>query len=123
MKKIFRILVLVAVVAIVVVVARRKLTGEAVAEGPLTLYGNIDIRQVNLGFRVDGRVESMDFEEGDPVAKGQVIATLDTGPLSDSLALCNAQAAVAEAAVKKLEAGTRPSEIAISKAQLEELRL
>ena len=46
-------------------------------EQPLTLYGNIDIRQVNTAFRVGGRLETMNFEEGDIVHKGDVLATLD----------------------------------------------
>ncbi|MBI3311652.1 MAG: secretion protein HlyD, partial [Serratia liquefaciens] len=32
---------------------------------PLTLYGNVDIRTVNLGFRVDGRLASLTVDEGD----------------------------------------------------------
>ena len=36
----------------------------------LVLYGNVDIRQVDLGFRVSGRVETMPFQEGDFVPAG-----------------------------------------------------
>ena len=50
-------------------------------EKELTLYGNIDIRQVNTAFRVGGRLEKMNFEEGDTVSAGDVLAELDTEPL------------------------------------------
>lgn len=43
----------------------------------LTLYGNIEIREVNLSFRVSGRLSKLFFEEGDYVKKGETIALLD----------------------------------------------
>lgn len=43
----------------------------------ITLYGNIEIRQVDLAFRVDGRVKKLFFEEGDLVQKGDLVALLD----------------------------------------------
>lgn len=36
----------------------------------LTLYGNVDIRTVNLSFRVGGRVESLAVDEGDAIKAG-----------------------------------------------------
>lgn len=45
----------------------------------LTLYGNIEIRQVDLGFRVEGKVQKMFAEEGDKVKEGQLLASLDDG--------------------------------------------
>lgn len=43
----------------------------------LTLYGNVEIRQVDLSFRVGGKIEKMYFEEGDFVKKGELLAILD----------------------------------------------
>lgn len=43
----------------------------------LTLYGNIEIRQVDLGFRVEGRLIKLLKEEGDEVKKGELVALLD----------------------------------------------
>ena len=43
----------------------------------LELFGNIEIRQVDLSFRVDGKIEKMVVEEGDAVKKGQLLATLE----------------------------------------------
>jgi len=51
----------------------------------LTLYGNVDIRQVDLGFRVQGRVEVMPFEEGDLVLQGALMAILDKQPYVDQV--------------------------------------
>lgn len=43
----------------------------------LTLYGNIEIRQVDLGFRVEGKIAKMFAEEGDYVKKGDLLGYLD----------------------------------------------
>lgn len=43
----------------------------------LALYGNIEIRQVDLGFRVEGKLAKMLAEEGDYVKKGQLLAFLE----------------------------------------------
>lgn len=51
----------------------------------LTLYGNIEIRQVMVGFQVPGRIKLMHKEEGDSVKKGEVIAELDDSDYSSSL--------------------------------------
>lgn len=54
-------------------------------KGALTLYGNVDVRQVNLSFRVPGRVNLMPFEEGDLVKKGDLVGELDAQPYLDQL--------------------------------------
>jgi len=120
MKKLVKFALILAVAVGIGLVVKRKLSETGVAEGPLTLYGNVDIRQVALGFRAGGRIEMMAFEEGDTVSSGSLLAALDKGPLEDSLALYKAQVGVAEASVAKLEAGSRPAEIAQARAMVEE---
>jgi HlyD family secretion protein len=51
----------------------------------LVLYGNVDVRQVDIGFRVEGQVTQMPFEEGDYVAKGTLMATIDDQPYLDEV--------------------------------------
>ena len=43
----------------------------------LELFGNIEIRQVDLSFRINGQIKTMLYEEGDEVKKGQLLAILD----------------------------------------------
>ena len=44
----------------------------------LTLFGNIEIRQVDLSFQVSGgQVSKLLKEEGDTVKKGELIAVMD----------------------------------------------
>lgn len=65
------ILILILAVVIVIIKFNKKNTNI------LTLYGNIEIRQVDLGFRVEGRVQKLLKEEGDEVKKGELLAVLD----------------------------------------------
>ena len=53
----------------------------------LTLYGNVDVRQVDLGFRANGRVIEMPFQEGDFVSKGSLMGVLDKQPYIDQVRL------------------------------------
>lgn len=46
----------------------------------LILYGNVDVRQVDISFRVQGQVEALYFEEGDCVTAGQLMAQLNNTP-------------------------------------------
>lgn len=78
----------------------------------LRLYGNVDIREVELSFRQPGRVASMMFDEGDNVTAGTVMALLDAGPYRDTVAAAEAELRVAEAELGKLRSGNRPQEIA-----------
>jgi len=43
-----------------------------------TLYGNVEIRQADLGFKVAGRINKLMVREGDKVKKGDLLATLET---------------------------------------------
>jgi HlyD family secretion protein len=89
----------------------------AVAATP-SFYGNVDIRDVSLGFRVSGRVAEMKVDEGDGVKAGQVLAILDKKPFLDNLALQKANVAQQSANVAKLEAGSRPEEIEQARADV-----
>ncbi|MDR1677784.1 MAG: efflux RND transporter periplasmic adaptor subunit [Deltaproteobacteria bacterium] len=76
---------------------------KAVLEGPLVLYGNVDIRELTLAFRVPGRLESMALEEGDRVEVGVAIAGLDREPFLVELEVRKAQLREAEAALVNAE--------------------
>lgn len=89
----------------------------------LTLYGNIDIRQVQLAFDGSERIATMLVKEGDTVKKGQLLATLDTDRLRHAVALERAQAAARRHVLLRLEAGSRPEEISKAEADVEAARI
>ena len=82
----------------------------------ITLYGNVDIRQVNLSFRVPGRIIKLYFDEGDRVKKGTLAAKLDQQPYIDELDAAKAGLESAKANFLKLKTGNRPQEIKTAKA-------
>ncbi len=100
--------------------ATRSFGWMAKPPGPLKLYGNVDIRQVNLAFRVPGRIASMAFDEGAKVPAGAVLAQLDARPLRDAVSVADAQVALADAELAKRRNGNRTQDIAQARAQLAE---
>ena len=88
--------------------------------GTFRLYGNVDIREVNLGFRVSGRLAQVLLDEGDPVKSGALLATLDDSPNRLEVAQAQAQVGALRARAQWLEAGNRPQEIAQARAVLRE---
>ena len=91
-------------------------------EQGLTLYGNVDIRQVELGFRVGGRIAEMPFEEGARVPAGAVLARLDRRTFNDAAADASAQLAQAEAELARQRKGNRSQDIAQARANVSEQR-
>ena len=84
----------------------------------LTLYGNVDLREVNLPFNGSERIASVLVQEGDEVHRGQVLACLDTSRLIPEVAQAKAQVASQRAVVDKMHSGNRPEEIAEARANL-----
>jgi HlyD family secretion protein len=85
----------------------------------LVLYGNIDLRQVQLSFNNSDRIADVLVQEGDHVRKGQVLARLDTSRLEPQLAQATAQAAAQRQIVMRLHNGSRPEEIAQARANVD----
>ncbi|MCE1750264.1 biotin/lipoyl-binding protein, partial [Enterobacter hormaechei] len=78
----------------------------------LTLYGNVDIRTVNLSFRVGGKLASLQVDEGDTIAANQVIGQLDNGPFTNALNKAKATRDSTKARLAMMEEGYRTEEIA-----------
>jgi HlyD family secretion protein len=119
MKRLFRIILLVVLVSIAVLGVRWFVNVEEKGSGAeLKIYGNIDIRKADLAFNEQERIAGVLVEEGDRVAKGQVLAMLQTHRLQAQIKEAEAQIAAQQEVVKRLEAGTRPQEIAQARAEL-----
>jgi membrane fusion protein YbhG len=116
---------LVAIGAVVLVIATALLTsGFGLLghhdENRLVLSGNVDIRQVDLGFRVMGRIATIPFEEGEHVPAGAILARLDAGPYEAAAATTLSQVGVAQAELAKRRNGNRQQDIAQARARLDE---
>jgi HlyD family secretion protein len=88
----------------------------------LVLYGNVDLRQVELAFNNNERIASVLVQEGDRIKRGQILARLNTNRLEPQVAQAEASAAAQREAVAKLHNGSRPQEIAEARANVESAR-
>lgn len=111
-----------AVILLVLIGTSIWLVTRGSKDEPLKLYGNIDIREVDLSFRVDGRVAAVLVDEGDAVRAGQVIARLDPEPLQTELAEALANTDAQRAQLDLLRAGNRREDIAQAEAIVAERR-
>ncbi len=85
----------------------------------LRLYGNVDLRQVELPFNGSERIAAVLVQEGDHVKRGQVLARLETSRLAPQVAKAEADLAVQQQAVERLHHGNRPEEIAQARANVD----
>jgi HlyD family secretion protein len=90
--------------------------GEAAKE--LTLYGNVDIRQVQLAFHATGRVKQLAVQEGESVKPGDLVAEMDPIRYEASVARAAAELAVRKQELARLLAGSRPEEIREARARV-----
>ena len=70
--------------------------GDAKPTDQLTLYGNVDIREVQPSFNASGPITQILVEEGASVKKGELLATLDDRRYVAALNQARAQAAAAQ---------------------------
>ena len=121
MKKLVILLVLLAAAGTAAWLIYRKTPSGP--EDKAVLYGNVDLRQVDLAFLISERIDSVLVDEGDTVVPGQKLATLETvrlrqnylrvknGPRAEEIAQARANVQAAEATLnnagmrsKRLEA-------------------
>lgn len=86
--------------------------GSGEESGLLKTSGNIEVTDVEVGFKIAGQVEQRLCSEGELVEQGQLVARLDTSDLVHDVALRQAELAAARATLAKLEAGYRSEEVA-----------
>jgi HlyD family secretion protein len=85
----------------------------------IRVSGNIEITNVEVGFKIPGRVEERPVSEGQMIKAGQVVARLDDKDLKLEIAQRQAQVATARSVLTELTAGSRPEEIAQAEAALQ----
>jgi membrane fusion protein YbhG len=106
LKRLILILVLlVAALAAVAYMAERE------RPKPLVLAGTLEARTVNVGSLVGGRVLRVQVDEGNAVAAGQVLVTLETETIDRQIAEQQAAIAATRAQLAKALAGPRDEEI------------
>ncbi|MBE7563946.1 efflux RND transporter periplasmic adaptor subunit [Acidithiobacillus sp. HP-6] len=93
-------------------------TRPAAPSDQVTVYGNVDIRQVQAAFDDNGRLLDLLVQEGDRVKKGQLLAEIDPVRFQDAVDKASAAVAAQQQVLARLLAGSRPEEIAEARAQV-----
>ncbi|WP_063160478.1 secretion protein HlyD, partial [Enterobacter hormaechei] len=116
----------VAIILVVVVLLAAGIGGwlwyQSQQDRGLTLYGNVDIRTVNMSFRVGGRLASLNVDEGDAIKAGQTLGMLDKAPFENALMQAKAGVSVAQAQYDLMLAGYRDEEISQAAAAVKQAK-
>jgi HlyD family secretion protein len=84
----------------------------------IKVSGNIETTEVDVGFKISGRIVSLLLQEGDWVENGKILAKLDDEDLRHRFELAKATLNSAQAKLNKLLAGSRPEELREAEAAL-----
>lgn len=87
-----------------------------------TLYGNVDLREATLSFRVAGRVQQLHVDEGAAIHQGDLLAELDPAPLLTALHGAEGAVAAAAARLQRLQQGYRQEDRAQASANVSAAR-
>jgi HlyD family secretion protein len=85
---------------------------------PYEWSGTVEAKNVQVGSRTGGRVKEVHVREGDQVRAGQVLVTLEAHDLLAQKAGAEAELAMAEAGLLKMQHGARREQIAEARARL-----
>ncbi len=115
-----RVLILSVLAALVLggFLGRKRFLHKHAPSDTITIYGNIDIRQVQVSFNDSERVESLLVDEGSAVHAGQLIGRLVQQHYVDAVAQDQSVADAQQQVVARLLSGSRPEEIAEARADV-----
>lgn len=132
MRKRWKRILLIVVIATPIIALARFLTSEpkpeyltdTVQRGELVqtveaVATVISEKDLELKFPVSGIVDELLVEDGDIVAAGQELARLRSGSLQAAVTAAQAKLTTAYAELRAMEEGTRPEDIAIAEAELQ----
>lgn len=116
--KLLLILGLLAIFSVVAGITWRSYQRE-LPQDRLTLYGNVDVREVRLTFNATEHVSELNAREGDQVRKGQLLGQLHTELLELGVANAEARLEAQRQVLARLRAGSRAEEIRKARSDVE----
>jgi HlyD family secretion protein len=109
------------VAAVVIIGAYVLMHTRRGADNQLTLYGNVDIREVQVAFNDSDRIVRMFVQEGDFVKPGELLAELDSRRYAASADQARRSVEAQQQVLTRLLNGSRPEEIVQARATMEAL--
>jgi HlyD family secretion protein len=80
----------------------------------LKLYGNIELTQVNMAFKISGKLTRLEVDEGDAVSKGAILARLDTVQLESQRNRDHAALSATEFQVPQLQSSIERQRVTLA---------
>ena len=117
-----KIIIPIIIVVVAAVVAWRLATRPSAPADEIKVSGTIEVTDVEVSFKISGRVKERLVDEGDRVAAGQVVARLEDEDQRHEVAEREAEVQAAAAVLAELRAGSRPEEIAQAEAALDRVK-
>ena len=87
-------------------------------EDVIIASGNVEVTEVDMGFKHPGRVTELYTDEGRRVKKGQILAVLDKAELESMVQERKARLNEAVVKLQELRAGSRPQQIEKARADV-----
>jgi len=84
----------------------------------LVLSGNIEVKEVNISFKIFGRIVELNFNEGDRVKKDDILAKIEESEILKEMELQKAILEEAKVKLEELKKGSREQEIKKAEANL-----
>ncbi|OGW26267.1 MAG: ABC transporter substrate-binding protein [Nitrospirae bacterium GWC2_42_7] len=109
MKK--NILIAVILVLIGITLILLKIYGKGQEQGVIVLSGNVEVTEINIGFKSSGRIEELLAEEGQQVQTGEKLAVIDSAEAESQAVQSRALMHESEARLKELKEGSRSQDI------------
>ncbi|KAF0219193.1 MAG: HlyD family secretion [Geobacteraceae bacterium] len=116
MKK--QVIAILAVAAVAAAAAYYIIHRPHTTAGNIMVSGNIEVTDVEVSFKIPGRVKERLVDEGEMVKDGQIVGRLESNDQLHDVAARQAAMQTAKAALAELEAGSRKEEIGQAEAQL-----
>lgn len=130
------IMILVICLLVVLGTVMNRLTGEdliAKESKALVVQSTLEMKETNINSQVAGQIKQLHVKEGDTVKKGQILAVMDSDNLLaqkekaqaaiatvyGQISSAEAAKAGAQAALRKVQTGAKPEEIAQAKANFD----
>ena len=114
MKRLIPIVILLAAAIAAAVYFYPRLTKKPTPTNQLTLSGNIEAHQSLISFKVQGRIVELPVEEGQQVAQGALLASLEDADFKQRVKIDEAAVAVRESNLALTLAGTREQDVKAS---------
>ncbi|MBF0290582.1 MAG: efflux RND transporter periplasmic adaptor subunit [Nitrospinae bacterium] len=86
--------------------------------GALILFGNVEVTEVDLGFKAPGRIAEIFTDEGRRVSEGEMLAKLESAELEKTVEQAMAALDEALARLDEISAGSRKQDIAQASASI-----